>query len=633
MIDKAFKYLQVFCLLGPSWVLFRLRRVFLSKSGYWNKKTPMTCWGRNNPVIIGRFWNMTITSDLSQKAIEILNGQHRLFSRHKIQTGRIPDWFAAWFAQKITDSDYSGAMHWSKISDFASSDIKGVWELSRFAWVYPLIWAWETEKNQQAVDLFWDLVEDWAAHNPPNTGVHWKCGQETAIRMFALISGYFAFKDNSATTRERSALLGEIVLMSGRRIDANIKYALSQKNNHGVSEAAGLFTAGVMLDNEPWMQRGRKLLEKQALELIYEDGSFSQHSVNYHRVMLHAYLWAIGLAKANDIVFKGSMLDRIGQAGQWLKALCDPQTGRCPNLGANDGALVFPVTACDYLDYRPTVQAVGVVVDKKKWMEAGPWDGLACFLGYDTGVEVAETKMSIACPGAECNENASFVMTRFDSGGYIVFADCDTRLLFHCPASFRHRPAQCDLLHVDLFHHGVNVLRDAGTYSYNCEQPWQDYFESSAAHNTVQFDDHDQMPRLSRFLLGKWPKPDVAADISALKAKCGFTDWKGCVHERTVQAGKREITIVDEIWGFEKKAVLRWRLAPDADWSLDGLTCSSRLAVLKIQADTDISSVKIVQGWESLYYHERTRLPVLEVTVDMNCRKIVSEIALKPVFS
>jgi len=301
--------------------------------------------------------------------------------------------------------------------------------------------AWQVQKNDQAAEVFWDLVEDWVAHNPPNTGVHWKCGQEIAIRMFALVSGYASFQDAEATTEDRTELLAEIVFTSGLRIDANIAYALSQKNNHGVSEAAGLFTAGVMLDEKSWVQKGKKLLEQQVRDLIYADGSFSQHSVNYHRVMLQVYLWAIQMGKSNNISFSNVMLERVRKAGQWLFALCDPKTGRCPNLGANDGALIFPVTGCDYLDYRPTIQAVGCVVDGKKWIGSGSWDGLAAFLGAGQ----AESRTADS-PGTAFNVSTAlnFYLTHFDAGGYAIFSRSDTRLVFRCPKSFRHRPGQCD---------------------------------------------------------------------------------------------------------------------------------------------------------------------------------------------
>ncbi len=317
-----------------------------------------------------------------------------------------------------------------------------------------------------------------------------KIGQKPSTNLNTKATKIDRRQQRAVNTGEREALLREIIFTSAVRIQANIQYALSQKNNHGISEAAGLFTAGVVFDQQSWRDKGMALLESQARELIYDDGSFSQHSVNYHRLMLQVYLWVIQLGRANGLEFSPTLLDRVRKAGLWLLALCDPDTGRCPNLGSNDGALIFPVTESDYLDFRPTVQAAAMIYA-------------------------------------------------------VVPSKPDTRLVFRCTTRFKHWPGYCDLLHVDLFHQGINVLRDAGSYSYNCESSWQEYFPSVAAHNTLQFDAHDQMPRLSRFLLGKWPKSRMVVDEAAEKITAGFTDWKGCWHERTVQASETGFSVID----------------------------------------------------------------------------------------
>jgi hypothetical protein len=572
---------------------------------------------------------MRFSKSVADLAQNIVSGKHRFFFRHEVQAGLMPDWFANPFALNADTRGLKKA-HWSKISDFGAGDIKGVWELSRFGWVYPLLVGFQQTGDENFVETFWDLLEDWAVHNPPNTGVQWKCGQEIAIRCFALTCAYFVLRSARASTQERCELLREILFESGKRIEANIEYALSQKNNHGISEAAGLFTLGVLFAHNTWMHKGKTLLEAQARELIYDDGSFSQNSVNYHRVMLHAYLWAIRLGRANDIEFSSELLYRIRAAGLWLLSLCDMNTGRCPNLGSNDGALIFPVTTCDYLDYRPTIQAVGAIVDGKDWLPEGEWDALAEFFGVCLRMVDNESGRTSDVPPPVSRlpfPHHSFI--HYPQGGYALFTIPKSKLLFRCPKSFRHRPAQCDLLHVDLLHDGINVLRDGGTFSYNCEQPWQDYFKSVAAHNTVQFDDHDQMPKLSRFLYGKWPKADVVVNESAQMVKAAFTDWKGCRHERIVQVHEKGVTVIDRMSGFKKKAVLSWRLAPEVEWELQGLTCLSELAKLTILIeDRSVSKSKIVQGWESLYYQERTPLPVLEIEVRPDCRKIITEIVL-----
>lgn len=634
-MNKLIKYYQILKLLGPSWAFFRLQYAWQSRGDFWEKKTPRGKWGNKVSFLKGRFWKIKWTSDHLDQAMDINAGKYRLFFKHDISTALKPDWFAIYFAANKVGEIPQKNVHWSRISDFSSGDIKGVWELSRFAWAYPLIQANDSE-------TFWRLVQEWAASNPPNTGVHWKCGQEVAIRMFSLTAGYFAFEGDRSTTRKRKDLCREIIFRSAVRIDANIEYALSQKNNHGISEAAGLFTVGILFDHGPWRDKGKALLESQARELIYDDGSFSQHSVNYHRLMLHVYLWAIQLGKANAVAFSETMLHRVRKAGLWLLALCDPESGRCPNLGANDGALIFPVTTSDYLDFRPTIQAVAAVIDKEQWLPFGPWDALTDFLGagdtlgkaiksHQGSKDVQEQTASTPQRPETTWKPTPASEIQYLSGGYAVFtpfSSTTTRLIFRCPTSFKHRPGHCDLLHVDLFHQGINVLRDAGSFSYNCEQPWQSYFSSVAAHNTIQFDEHEQMPRLSRFLLGKWPKSKVVVDEVNGQICASFNDWKGCGHERTIQVREKGFVVIDRFRGFEKKAVLRWRLAPELDWVLEGSACKSQTVELKISTDNRPDSIKLVSGWESLYYQERTSLSVLEVEVGDGCRELITEIGV-----
>lgn len=208
-------------------------------------------------------------------------------------------------------------------------------------------------------------------------------------------------------------------------------------------------------------------------------------------------------------------------------------------------------------------------------------------------------------------------MLFFPDGGYVVFELPLGKAVFRCPRRFRHRPAQCDLLHLDVWHNGFNLLRDGGTYSYNCEQTWQSYFKSAAAHNTVQFDDHDQMPALTRFLFGQWPELHVEVDLDAddPRAQAGFADWRGCRHQRTVTLAAAGLAVEDAVGGGKEKAVLRWRLAPEFEWSLKGGVCRSEACTLQVESDGVKLELGMTEGWESLYYLEKTPLPVLEVTV------------------
>src|SRR5690606_17608196 len=81
----------------------------------------------------------------------------------------------------------------------------------------------------------------------------------------------------------------EVLGFSGERINDAIGYALSQRNNHAISEAAGLIALGVRLrDVHPaagaWLRRGERLLNRLVPEQFARDGWYIQHSFTYMRL-------------------------------------------------------------------------------------------------------------------------------------------------------------------------------------------------------------------------------------------------------------------------------------------------------------------------------------------------------------
>ncbi|MFT5815528.1 MAG: hypothetical protein ACI9VT_003301, partial [Psychroserpens sp.] len=137
------------------------------------------------------------------------------------------------------------------------------------------------------------------------------------------------------------------------------------------------------------------------------------------------------------------------------------------------------------------------------------------------------------------------------------------------------------------------------------------------SHNTVQFDSHEQMPRLSRFLLGAWLKSHIKEDFLREKKsiKVGYKDRFNCEHIRNVCLNENKLTIIDTLSGFQESAVLRWRLIA-ADWVLNNQTLSSSLAEMRISSDVIIKRIELVKGYESRYYYQESELPVLEVEIE-----------------
>src|SRR6185312_2792000 len=99
-------------------------------------------------------------------------------------------------------------------------------------WAFALTRAFARTGEAKYAEVFWRLFADWCTRNPPNRGPNWMCGQESTFRLMAVV---FAAEGLGVPPAQREQL-ARFVVATGRRIAANLDYALSQKNNHGVSE-------------------------------------------------------------------------------------------------------------------------------------------------------------------------------------------------------------------------------------------------------------------------------------------------------------------------------------------------------------------------------------------------------------
>lgn len=527
-----------------------------------------------------------------------------LFSHWPFQVaGLPPDWLANPFnGQRVSEPERG----WWQIPDFdpAVGDIKLIWELSRMDWVMAFAQR-ARQGDAEALDRLNDWLADWCRHNPPYKGPNWKCGQEASLRVMHLAMAALVL----GQVRAPEPALRDLVQLHLQRIAPTVQYAMAQDNNHGTSEAAALFMGGSWLaalgvrEGERWQRTGLHWLENRAARLIGPQGSFSQYSLNYHRVMLDTFCMAEVWRRHLDLpVFTERWQARALAATQWLRHMVNPVNGDGPNVGANDGARLLQLTDMDYRDHRPSVQlAMALFAKQRAYALAGPWDAASQWLGMPLPQDVAPA------PGHHVA----------DDGGFAMLRRGDAMAMLRYPR-FRFRPSQADALHLDLWLGADNLLRDAGTYSYNTEPQWLSYFGGTASHNTVQFDDRDQMQRLGRFLFGGWLKTSfvepLTEDEQVSTFAAGYRDGYHARHWRRISLGDAHLRVVDEVAGFACKAVLRWRVAPGA-WRLEGLRLTNGTHVLTVQATMPIVRCEVVEGWESRHYLEKTLVSVLEIEV------------------
>lgn len=550
-------------------------------------------------------------SSVLAPAIGSWNTNAHLFSRWPFAvTRQPPDWLANPFNGQRVASPERG---WWQIPDFdiAVGDIKLIWELSRMDWVLALAQRARLE-NVDAIKQLNIWLADWCNSNSPYRGPNWKCGQEASIRVMHLAMAALIL----AQVRESAPGLLHLVRLHLQRIAPTVQYAMAQDNNHGTSEAAALFIGGSWLaaqgvaDGARWERMGRRWLEDRAARLIGKQGSFSQYSLNYHRVLLDTFcmveVWRRQLALP---AFSARWQSRALAATQWLRHMVNPINGDGPNVGANDGARLLQLTDTVYRDHRPSVQlAMALFANQRAYAQDGPWDHALEWLGVSRKQDVAPAPSHHVA----------------DDGGFAILRRGGAMAMLRYPR-FQFRPSQPDALHLDLWLGGENLLRDAGSYSYYTDSHWSNYFGGTASHNTIQFDGRDQMPRISRFLLGDWLKTTwlqpLKEDTQAVRFAAGYRDREGAIHRRGVALGDGLLRVEDDVAGFDHSAVLRWRLAPGT-WQLEGAPGARRLVnaddrtlIMEVHASMPIVRCELVEGWESRHYLEKTSVPVLEIEV------------------
>lgn len=542
------------------------------------------------------------------------HGVFTLFARHAVDLGWPPDWHLNPFTGQRTPSH----RHWSDIPGYSVQfgDLKLIWEASRFACTHKLVRAYWVTGDEQWARMFQQLIEDWRAHNPPQAGANWWCGQELAIRAMAWIFGFYGFSQSSVAERVGLPIVQSLSVFASR-IERTIEYAVSQNNNHTISEAVALWTIGILFAElryaERWRRRGEAILIQSVLSQFAADGSYVQHSFNYQRLALQNLIWAVQIGDLNGYVLPESVRERMRASFNFLYQLQDGETGRLPNYGPNDGALILPLNECDFLDYRPLLNAGHYLTTGRRLYPRGAWDeDLLWFFGPD-----ALTAPQDSVP--RCDIAAR-------DGGYYVLRSPMSFAFIRC-TSYETRPAQADILNLDIWWRHRNVALDAGTFSYTSIAPWNNGLASTSAHNTVTVDGLDQMVRGPRFIWTQWTqsKARTSGYISEQYPyfegeHYGYRQLHQPVtHRRAVLRVDEETwLVVDDLLGEgTHRFRLHWLLEDvDYDWdsSAQALTLHwpDRDYKLHWWGMTPVTSdlvrghdLNSTRGWQSRYYYDR----------------------------
>lgn len=453
---------------------------------------------------------------LVQTALDACDGRIRAFGHLTLDFGATLDSHR----DPTTGTRWNQQAHWSRAlrEPPQGADVKIPWELGRFPHAYHMARASLVTPSHSArfKGALARQIHAFVTQNPFGNGVHWASGQEIALRMlaWAFAAQTLFAGDDDVETR---SIIARAILAGARHVAHHIEFARrAVHNNHILSEAFGLYMAARLFPETPeagrWRRLGLDLLGEQVPRQFYRDGGYIQLSHTYHRLALQVLLAAVTFARATDDRVPREWTDALERSLDFLSAQQNPEDGRLPNFGPNDGALPLILSTSDYPDFRPVLQVVSVLTRGERLYAPGPWDEeLAWWLGAK-GLD-APTVSPLRASVSFSHTGLHVIRGRSPSNFGVL--RCGT-----VPDRF----GQIDMLHLDLWWRGENVLVDAGSYRYNGAPDWHNHFVRTESHNTVRVDDRDQMLHFRQF---KFLYPTEAAMLRFWDCE----DWALCEGE------------------------------------------------------------------------------------------------------
>lgn len=508
------------------------------------------------------------SDQIEREANAMLQGRFRLFGIQGLMLGYPPDWHSfAPLAEVSEKTRVNPEHHWSQYRlEQLPQDVKLLWEPSRFGWVYPLSQAYRLSGDARYYEAFWTLYSSWLEANQPQAGLHWYSAQEVAIRLIALLFAAHTFDETLREEPQRWTELLKGIAIHAERIPASLSYARAQNNNHLLVECAALYLVGINFPElqkaQAWKRLGRQCFEGGLARQVFVDGGYIQHSANYQRLALQAGLLVAKAAQDEGIPLSQSSLLSLGTMAQCLSALADEESGSPPNFGPNDGAMLLPLTACGFNDFRPTVQAAWRLLWGQPRYPSGKWDDLALWLGLEGEAD-----------GILEGRAGDSMSEQFPQAGLHIIRKENTKTILRA-VHFRSRPGHSDQMHLDIWRQGINLARDPGTYLYNADPPWDNRFSGAWCHNTLSIDGREPMLKAGRFLwlewsqasvLGRWKSSDDQIDV--IFAQHRARRRQRSQHQRTLAVVGGDLIVVadDVLGGGEHRLVLNWNLA-DLTW-------------------------------------------------------------------
>ena len=535
-------------------------------------------------------------NELIKIADNAIKGVIMGFSSLKLDYGNPIDWHYS----PLTGTRCDNSVKWYRIPDFdpKRGDIKVIWEASRLTHFLYFARAFLLTSEKKYYLAFSQQIKQWLDSNPYSNGVNYKCGQECTLRMINTLIAYSVFDSFGLATEEDTQNVRQIVTDSYKKVLSNFFYAHKCiKNNHTFSEICGLIIGAWCCDDHVKLKKAYKLLDEEIKNQCYFDGGYNQFSFNYQRFTLQIIECVLKIGEKTGFSISSDSKS-ILKNSVLLMYQCQDESGKMPNYGSNDGALIFPLTSCGYEDFRAVLNTVYSIIEGKLLFLEGIYDEELLWFS-DNEKQFVQMERATS---------------RYDRSGFYTLRHTEGFVML-CLQDFKTRPAHMDQLHIDLWHKGVNVFCDSGTYSYATDLGRE--LSSTSGHNTLKMQGKEQMNKHGAFLVCDWTqREDIYFDddsfAGTMKSKNGYT------HRREVRKTANGYRINDEVYAESEAG--RCEFLFHTPCAVEKASFGFELfhEGEKICSVATDGKVNVVSACRSLYYLKKEEISCISVEYEIN---------------
>jgi hypothetical protein len=342
-------------------------------------------------------------------------------------------------------------------------------ELHRHRWWAVLAVAYTRTRDERYAAKFVQLMEDWVRSNPPPALKNerdpvWSLMQ-VGMRCLVWPAAFRAFYPSPAFTEQ-----AKLTMLRSIYDHAQFLSLFKTRLNHLLREANGLAYVSSYFPEfkraGEWLQVALRRLDEELAEQVNEDGSSIERSTGYQWLVAEEFEGSLELCEERQLRLPKSDL-RL-----WVTRLYRVLM----HTSRPDGT--WPQLSDGFMEESGVLrQRLAVAAEK-----LGRGDFAYVATQGASGIAPAETS------------------TEFKDGGFYVMRSDWSRharyLLFNA-GPFGGPHGHEDKLSIEVYAYGTPFIVDPGTYTYNVNDPYRNYFVSSLAHNTAVVAGKSQVRRWS----------------------------------------------------------------------------------------------------------------------------------------